>query len=147
MGGAFIDCNDLFTRLAGYAKQELCSLTIFNLTARCDLQHAFDLISRMISPPMDGLQESSKHVLLRGMMKNRTDLGLSVSLVKGDDGVAKCFCITLIKNPSSPFDIEPAVPVSFDAVSVPTNPFPGTVQMPVTDPTKLINMAPTFTSG
>lgn len=116
MGGAFIDCNQLFCQLSNYTKQELCSLTIFNLTARSDLQQAFDLISHMISPPMDSSQEALKTVVLRGAMKNRTDLGLSIALVKGEDGIAKCFCVTLIKNPSSPFDTSTPVPVSFESV-------------------------------
>jgi hypothetical protein len=116
MGGSLIDCNELFSRLSGYSKQELCALTIFNLTARCDLQSAFDLISQMISPPSEDDDDVPKQVLLRGMLKHRNDLGLSVSLVKGENGVAKCFCITLIKCPSSPFSAEEPVPVSFETV-------------------------------
>lgn len=123
MGGAFIDCNQLFCQLSNYTKQEICSLTLFNLTARQDLQHAFDQISRMISPPMDVDQNEQrvKPIVLRGAMKNRDDLGMSVSLVKGDDGIAKCFCITLVKNPSSPFDTSKPVPVSFDAIQTATS--------------------------
>lgn len=119
MGGAFLDCNQLFCQLSNYTKQEVCSLTIFNLTARQDLQLAFDQISQLISPPMDdkATRDRPKPVVFRGAMKNRNDLGLNVSLVKGDDGVAKCFCVTLVKNPESPFDTSKPVPVSFDAVS------------------------------
>lgn len=116
MGGSLIDCNELFSRLSGYTKQELCALTIFNLTARCDLQSAFDLISQMISPPSEDDDDVPKQVLLRGTLKHRNDLGLSVSLVKGENGVAKCFCITLIKSPASPFSAEEPVPVSFETV-------------------------------
>ena len=117
MGGAFIDCNQLFSQLSNYTKQEICSLTIFNLTARQDLQHAFDLISQMISPPSDARNSPpSKTIVLRGSMKNRNDLGLCISLVKGDDSIAKCFCVTLIKNPSSPFDTSKPIPVSFESI-------------------------------
>jgi PAS domain-containing protein len=118
MGGAFIDCNTLFCQLSNYTKQELCSLTIFNLTARHDLQQAFDQISRLISPPMDAMrsQERPNPIVVRGKMKDRDDLGLSISLVKGDDGIAKCFCVTLVKNPTSPFDTSKPVPVSFDSI-------------------------------
>ena len=150
MGGAFIDCNELFGRLSEYTKQELCSLTIFNLTARCDLQNAFDLISHMISPPMDGMHDTSKQVVLRGTMKNRHDLGLSVSLVKGENGVAKCFCVTLIKNPTSPFDTEPPVPVSFEPVPHSSYACPtGAFQAPCVAGSsgKLIATTPAFTSG
>jgi PAS domain S-box-containing protein len=118
MGGAFLDCNQLFCQLSNYSKQEICSLTIFNLTARQDLQQAFDQISRLISPPMDvdANEQRIKPIVLRGTMKNRDDLGMIVSLVKSDDGIAKCFCVTLVKNPASPFDTSRPVPVSFDAL-------------------------------
>jgi hypothetical protein len=103
MGGAFIDCNQLFIELSEYTKQEVCGLTIFNLTAREDLQNAFDLISQMISPPIDS-SEVAASCVLRGNMKSRTDLGLHITLIKDEGGIAKCFCVTLIRNPSSPFD-------------------------------------------
>lgn len=114
MGGAFIDCNQLFCQLSNYTKQEVCSLTIFNLTARQDLQHAFDLISQLISPPMEG--PVNKAISVRGSFKTRNDLGLCVNIVKGEDGIAKCFCVTIIKNPNSPFDNEAPVPVSFESI-------------------------------
>ena len=98
MGGAFVDCNDIFCKLSDYTKAEVCSMTIFNMTARADLQHAFDLISQMITPPSaEDQQKKSNTIVLRGAMKNRSDLGLSVSLIKGELGIAKCFCVTLVK--------------------------------------------------
>lgn len=122
MGGAFIDCNKLFSELSNYTKQEICSMTIFNLTARDDLQHAFDLISQMLSAPADGSSNASTtSCVLRGAMKHRSDLGLSVTLIKGDDGVAKCFCVTLIRNPSHPFDSSRPVPATSDLVQVSNN--------------------------
>ena len=154
MGGAFIDCNNLFCQLVNYTKQELCSLTVFNLTARQDLQAAFDQISQLISPPMEevpSLQDAasagaetppppqSKPIVLRGSMNNRDDLGMSVSLVRGDDGIAKCFCVTLVRNPSSPFDIQRPVPVSYNAILDPNN--------KKDDGNNNNNMAPAFTSG
>lgn len=115
MGGAFIDCNRLFCQLSNYTKQEVCSMTIFNLTARQDLQHAFDLISQMLSAPTDQNGSTSMNTcVLRGSLKQRIDLGLSVTLIKGDDGVAKCFCVTLVMNPSSPFDNQRPVPATID---------------------------------
>lgn len=98
MGGAFVDCNDIFCQLSEYTKEEVCSMTIFNITARTDLQHAFDLISQMITPPsVEDQQKKSNTIVLRGAMKNRNDLGISVSLINGDSGIAKCFCVTLVK--------------------------------------------------
>jgi hypothetical protein len=119
MGGAFIDCNQLFCQLSNYTKQEVCGLTLFNLTARQDLQKAFDQISKLISPPMEvesSENQTSKPIVLRGAMKHRDDFGMSVALVKGDDGIAKCFCVTLVTNPASPFDTSRPVPASFDAI-------------------------------
>lgn len=117
MGGAFIDCNKLFCQLSNYTKQEICSMTIFNLTARQDLQHAFDLISQMLSAPADASGNSSSGTCkLRGSLKHRSDLGLSVTLIKGSDGVAKCFCVTLVMNPTSPFDTARPIPATSDHV-------------------------------
>lgn len=144
MGGAFIDCNQLFSQLTNYSKQEVCSMTIFNLTARQDLQHAFDLISQMISPPMDGRpQDERKKLVLRGALQNRNDIGLCVSLVKGDDGIAKCFCVTLIKNPASPFDTSKPIPVSFDSVLLPD----ASCSTTKAQNADALNSSPAFTSG
>jgi len=118
MGGSFIDCNLLFTQLSQYTKQEICAMTIFNLTSRTDLQHAFDLVSQMISPPMDASNGSTiPRCVLRGSMKTRVDIGLSITLIKGDDGIAKCFCVTLIQNPSSPFDTSRPIPATADFIT------------------------------
>jgi hypothetical protein len=105
-------------------------MTIFNLTARQDLQRAFDQISHLISPPMaaasgagqsgEESEQKSRVIVIRGAMRNRDDLGMSVALVRGDDGIAKCFCVTLVRNPSSPFDDGRPVPVSFDAITAQT---------------------------
>ena len=98
MGGAFVDCNEIFCQLSEYTREEVCSMTIFNMTSREDLQHAFDLISQMITPTLNGPnQEKSKTIVLRGAMKTRNDLGLSISLIKGEHGIAKCFCVTLVR--------------------------------------------------
>lgn len=113
MGGAFIDCNKLFCELSNHSKQEICSMTVFNMTARQDLQPAFDLISQMLSAPADP-NASSTACVLRGSFKHRNDLGLNVSLIKGEDGVAKCFCVTLIMNPTSPFDSSQPIPATIE---------------------------------
>lgn len=99
LGGAFIDCNSVFCHLSEYTKEEVCAMTIFNMTSRQDLQHAFDLISQMITPTLDGTDkgEEKPSIVLRGAMKNRSDLGLSISLIKGDHGIAKCFSVTLVR--------------------------------------------------
>ena len=105
LGGAFVDCNSIFCQLSEFTKEEICAMTIFNMTSRQDLQHAFDLISQMITPALTGApadntkggEDKSQSIVLRGAMKNRTDLGLSISLIKGENGIAKCFCVTLVR--------------------------------------------------
>eukprot|EP00579_Thalassiosira_antarctica_P002580 CAMPEP_0201872302 /NCGR_PEP_ID=MMETSP0902-20130614/5041_1 /ASSEMBLY_ACC=CAM_ASM_000551 /TAXON_ID=420261 /ORGANISM="Thalassiosira antarctica, Strain CCMP982" /LENGTH=887 /DNA_ID=CAMNT_0048398541 /DNA_START=209 /DNA_END=2872 /DNA_ORIENTATION=+ len=109
LGGAFIDCNSIFCQLSEYTKEEVCAMTIFNVTSRQDLQHAFDLISQMITPTLDNTngtsiggigsdkEDDKSSIVLRGAMKTRSDLGLSISLIKGEQGIAKCFCVTLVK--------------------------------------------------
>lgn len=118
MGGAFIDCNQLFIQLSEYSKQEICGLTIFNLTAKDDLQNAFDLISQMISPPAESA-EFAPTCVLRGSMKNRTDLGLNITLIKDEQGIAKCFCVTLIRSPSSSFIETKPVQATVDFIRAP----------------------------
>ena len=146
MGGAFIDCNNLFCQLSNYTKQEVCALTIFNLTARQDLQHAFDLISQMISPPMDAPQGGAQQpIVLRGAMNNRNDLGLGVALVKGDDGIAKFFCVTLIKNPASPFDESSPIPATIELIQGTPTLTPSQGQMAKDAPP--MDSAPAFTTG
>mmetsp|Transcript_3170 Transcript_3170/g.7009 ORF Transcript_3170/g.7009 Transcript_3170/m.7009 type:complete len:903 (-) Transcript_3170:432-3140(-) len=100
LGGAFVDCNPIFCQLSEFTKDEICAMTIFNMTSRQDLQQAFDLISQMITPTLDNgadKGEDKSSIVLRGAMKKRADLGLSVSLIKGDHGIAKCFCVTLVR--------------------------------------------------
>ena len=133
MGGAYVDCNDNFCKLSGYTKEEVCSMTIFNMTSRNDLQHAFDLISQMITPHPEGSnqQDESKSIILQGTMKSRNDLGLSISLVKGSQGIGRCFCVTLVRiismNKSRPDVISvemelPVIPNKNDDVGLGTSP-------------------------
>eukprot|EP00804_Cyclotella_cryptica_P021873 CCRYP_000839-RB/>CCRYP_000839-RB protein AED:0.18 eAED:0.18 QI:0/1/0.33/1/0.5/0.66/3/400/423 len=111
MGGSFIDCNVAFTQLSNYTKEELKAMTIFNITSREDLQGAFDMMSQLITPPTPGGLDDDGNsidsgkvqppVILRSAIKHRNDLGLSVSMIRGDDGVARYFNVTLVKLPSS----------------------------------------------
>lgn len=114
MGGSFIDCNLAFTQLSSYTKQELKAMTIFNITSRDDLQGAFDMMSQLITPPTGGLDADGNSiednklqspVILRSAIRHRIDLGLSVSLIRGDDGVARYFNVTLVKLPPSPLGL------------------------------------------
>lgn len=108
MGGSFIDCNAAFSKLSNYSKQELKATTIFNLTSREDLQGAFDMMSQLITPTNFGGSDTESlcgkaqpPVILRSSIRHRNDLGLSVSLIRGEDGCARYFNVTLVKLPSS----------------------------------------------
>jgi len=142
MGGAFIDCNKAFCQISNYTMQEICSLTIFNLTARQDLQSAFDLISQMLSAPLDP-NVTNTSCVLRGALKHRDDVGLSVKLIKGHDNVAKCFCVTLIRNPASPYDTSRPIPATIS--------IPGTLDqgqlVPGTKGPSGLDPAPAYTTG
>ncbi|KAL7433818.1 hypothetical protein ACHAXH_005912 [Discostella pseudostelligera] len=133
MGGSFIDCNPAFTQLSSYTRQELKAMTIFNITSRDDLQGAFDMMSQLITPPTGGLDadgnsiedcKSQPPVILRSAIRHRSDLGLSVSLIRGDDGVARNFNVTLVKLPSpstgSAKPVPATIDMSFDMSVVPS---------------------------
>jgi len=112
MGGVFVECNKLFRRIFQCTKQDLCSMTIFNMLAKKDLQSAFDRISSMISPPQvhqenecsslhyGQSKKSKSQPLLLGAMKNRLDIAVSVTLIWADNGVPRCFLVALLKEPT-----------------------------------------------
>ena len=112
MGGVFVEGNKLFRRISQCTKQDLCSMTIFNMLAKKDLQSAFDRISSMISPPQvhqenDGSSlhfgqsnRSKSQPLLLGAMKNRLDIAVSVTLIWADNGAPRCFLVALLKEPT-----------------------------------------------
>jgi PAS domain S-box-containing protein len=131
MGGSFIDCNLAFTQLSSYTKQELKAMTIFNITSRDDLQGAFDMMSQLITPPTGGLDADGNSiedgklqapVVLRSSIRHRSDLGLSVSLIRGEDGVARNFNVTLVKLPPSPMGLGGLKPVPATAEMTPDIP-------------------------
>lgn len=110
LGGQIVECNQAFTQLSSYTKQEVMAMTVFNLTSREDLQGAFDSMSKLITPPTGELDAvgnnimdtSQSPVILRSGIPHRNDLGLSVSLIRGDDAMARYFNVTLVKLPPSP---------------------------------------------
>jgi len=77
------------------------------------------MMSQLITPPVgldaDGNNnEENKNpspVILRSAIRHRSDLGLSVSLIRGEDGVARYFNVTLVKLPPSPMGLGGAKPI------------------------------------
>ncbi|EED91265.1 predicted protein [Thalassiosira pseudonana CCMP1335] len=165
MGGSFIDCNAAFSQLSSYSKQELKAMTIFNITCREDLQGAFDKMSQLITPPAPGgldddgnsidSGKSQPPVILSAAIKHRADLGLSVSLIRGEDGVAKYFNVTLVKMPDTPLGVGSARPVPATADDSPRQQNPnGLQQTGLEVPSQQLNKqqfqamtGPQFTSG
>ncbi len=102
MGGVFTDCNRMFSIFSEYDKKDLCSMTIFNLIARSDLQNAFDQMSSMVSPQENLKSQKNgnhSHILLRGAMKSSREMGISITLIRGTSRVPKCFLIALQNEP------------------------------------------------
>merc|ERR1711966_372387 len=127
---SFIDCNLAFTELSSYTKPELKAMTIFNITSRDDLQGAFDMMSHLIPPPTGGLDadgnstEDSRPpapVILRSAIRHRSDLGLSVSLIRGEDGIARFFNVTLVKLPPTSMGLGAGKPVPATTETAPTD--------------------------
>jgi len=130
MGGSFIDCNLAFTELSSYTKPELKAMTIFNITSRDDLQGAFDMMSHLVTPPTGGLDADGNSaedgrpqapVILRSAIPHRSDLGLSVSLIRGEDGIARFFNVTLVKLPPTSMGLGGGKPVPATAETAPTD--------------------------
>ena len=89
-----------------------------DLTERESLQQAFELICKMLTPPLPttGDTEESKSVVLRGAMKHSRNVGMCVSLVKDDNGIPKCFCVALVKSPLSQAETKISIPIAFDQI-------------------------------
>ena len=102
LGGTFMDCNDFFCRLTGFAKDKLCSQTVFDLIDRRDLQAAFDAISSLIIKQQG--DTLSKPIILRGCFGDGADkkeLGLHLSVINGKMGNSHRLCFTLTNSPST----------------------------------------------
>jgi PAS domain-containing protein len=113
MGGNFIDCNQSFSQLTGYAKDEMCEMTIFNLIAEKDLRRSLELITDLIMSTADqsqSNQDGAKSVILRLSLKDRTNLSLKVALFRHSKAVPKGFCLTLVDREELNFN-EFAVPL------------------------------------
>jgi PAS domain S-box-containing protein len=116
MSGTFVDCNQLFCHLSGYSKKELCSLTLFSLTAKKDLERAFGEVTKLIlkSAEESSLNRSSINpITVQGSMKTEKNLLLNISLVRDSQNTPKGLCITLVNYPWSASDDSPVLPVSF----------------------------------
>ena len=91
LGGAFVDCNPIFSQLSEYTKEEICTMTIFNITNRQDLQNAFDLISQMISPTLEGNHISGGKVGLGLGSDSATPLLSGNTICENETGVSLTF--------------------------------------------------------
>eukprot|EP00934_Nitzschia_sp_Nitz4_P000607 Nitzschia sp. Nitz4//scaffold288_size23661//20146//22129//NITZ4_008472-RA/size23661-processed-gene-0.42-mRNA-1//1//CDS//3329545806//607//frame0 len=107
IGGSIIDCNDLFSEVVAMEKQNVCAMTLFNMTSRQDLHGAFNFMSQILSGP--GARRSC---VLRAAFSDREDLGLLVTLLDSANDDQKNFCVTLLISATSPFDISNAEPAT-----------------------------------
>lgn len=75
--------------------KDLCSLTIFNMIAKSDLQNAFDRISSLISSS----SSSSNAVAIIGSIKNHPNLTLNISILASENyniNKGKYFLVTIL---------------------------------------------------
>jgi len=50
MDGSILDCNQRFTDISGYSRDEIRTRSIFNMTPAADLQRTFEIVSEMMEP-------------------------------------------------------------------------------------------------
>ncbi len=98
------------------------------------------MMSQLITPSTGGLDADGNSiedgkvqapVVLRSAIRHRSDLGLSVSLIRGDDGVARNFNVTLVKLPHSTMGLGGLKPVPATAEmssDIPVDQRPNVVQ-------------------
>ena len=97
MGGYFVDCNKIFCNVTGYTKEQMCTMTIFNLIDEPELPKALEQITGLImSSVSDSECDHNKSVLIRASPKIRENLGFSIGIVRYAKVVPKGFCINLV---------------------------------------------------
>jgi PAS domain S-box-containing protein len=106
MSGMFVDCNQLFCHISGYSKKEMCTMTLFSLTAKKDLERAFDEVSTLI------LSSADETAAKRSIISPITIQG-SMKTEKNTQRLPKGFCVTLVSQNWNPSDDSPVFPVSF----------------------------------
>ena len=75
-------------------------MTLFDLICSTDLKYAIEYLRQMISLPKDATNAMTlPRYVIRASTKTGVNIGLDVSLIKGNDGITKFFCVALIKNP------------------------------------------------
>ncbi|CAB9496142.1 expressed unknown protein [Seminavis robusta] len=101
LGGSLLDCNRSFANLTGLDKDQIKSLTIFNLMAQEDLKTSFERISRMLeqrtTKTHDLLNDDVFPLLVKGSFANSPGLGLQITSIRSGDGEPQNLCITLMQ--------------------------------------------------
>eukprot|EP00613_Pedinella_sp_CCMP2098_P000279 CAMPEP_0171622116 /NCGR_PEP_ID=MMETSP0990-20121206/17041_1 /TAXON_ID=483369 /ORGANISM="non described non described, Strain CCMP2098" /LENGTH=350 /DNA_ID=CAMNT_0012187831 /DNA_START=17 /DNA_END=1069 /DNA_ORIENTATION=- len=93
MDGCFVECNGKFVEASGYSKEELLSLTIFNLTAAHDLHDTFAKVSQMLRS--SSATPSSLEV--RAVVKYNQERGrLAISLVRNEHEQPTHFSVCIV---------------------------------------------------
>mmetsp|Transcript_6732 Transcript_6732/g.9776 ORF Transcript_6732/g.9776 Transcript_6732/m.9776 type:complete len:504 (+) Transcript_6732:3-1514(+) len=121
VNGEFVDGNHLFCSLSEYSKQDLCSMTIFNIIARSELQNAFDKINSLMASK-EGLSQSvepkkQSHVVLRGKMKNSRRMGVSIAIIQQQNQMPKCILVVLLDEASAKAEEQPPLLISFNCAN------------------------------
>lgn len=93
-----MDCNRTFLDLANSSKEELKSLTIFNLIARAELQGSFQRISTMLLTKDENPHQDDEPFFVGASFTHRPDLSLQITPVRSADGEMQYLCVTLMQN-------------------------------------------------
>jgi hypothetical protein len=102
LGGSLLDCNRSFRQWTEYTKEQLGSLTIFNLIDRHDLQPSYEHIASMLETRLDGGVKDIP-LIVRGSFSHAPGIELQITCVRrGDSGEAMHLCITLLQNHHNP---------------------------------------------
>jgi PAS domain S-box-containing protein len=98
--GAFVDCNDIFARVAGFTREEVSRKTIFDLTLTRDMQKNMGVLSEMMSQdPTD----MPAQFLLRGISGERKPLLIILQLMRDESGAnAGISCCVLPQDSTFP---------------------------------------------
>ena len=91
--GHIVACNDAFTSLSGYTRQEVLSTSIFNMTLPEEMTQMFQMVSTMLSFP----QERTKHFTKTCKFQGRDEFCfVSMWIVREDDGEPLYFQMVMV---------------------------------------------------
>lgn len=91
--GQFINCNDAFSNLSGYSKQEIKTVSMFSLTLPEEMNQLFSVVGNMLSYP----NQNTKHFWKKCKFRNKDETCfVSMWLIRQDDGEPTYFQMIMV---------------------------------------------------